>query len=114
MKDIKEKSKYRLIYTSMMDEISKIREMGARKYGDPESWKTTLPIDHIEAAERHIRQFMDGEIYDKESGYTHAAHAICNLMFEIERLKILGKEYDIHRFKLQNYDKELKDKEKYF
>ena len=86
MKFDQEKPKYRLIYTSMMDYVSRVRSFGATKYPDPESWRTTEPIQHMEAAERHIRAAMGGEWLDKESGLPHLAHAICNCMFELERL----------------------------
>jgi len=79
------KPKLSFIYTSMLNEIARVREYGNKKYGSLDDWKTTKPIQHYESAERHIRSLMDNEWIDSESGFSHAAHAICNLMFEIER-----------------------------
>ena len=81
------KPKLSFIYTSMLNEIARVREYGNKKHGSLDDWKTTKPIQHYESAERHIRSLMDNEWIDSESGFSHAAHAICNLMFEIERKK---------------------------
>jgi len=70
----------------MMEEVSRVREFGVKKHGSVDGWKTTTPLEHYDAAERHIRKLMDGEWMDLESGLSHAAHAICDLMFEIERM----------------------------
>lgn len=93
MKDIEtekqrkdEKPKYSYLYTSMMDEVVLVRAFGIKKYGSSENWReTTKSIDLLNATERHIRKIMDGDLIDLETGLLHAAHAICNLMFEIER-----------------------------
>lgn len=92
MKDSKNKPKYSLIYTSMLNEVAKVREQAlVTKYPDSEDWRKNESIVHLEAAERHIRKVMDGEVYDEESKLYHCAHAICNLMFEIERFETLKK-----------------------
>ena len=76
-----------LFYTSALYETVQVRAYGIEKYKDPEGWKTTKPIQHFNAAIRHIRAAMDGEPYDIESKKLHLAHAICDCMFEIERFK---------------------------
>jgi len=83
-----EKYKPSLVYTSLLKEISKVRSYGIKKYGSPTDWLTTEPIKHLEACIRHVRAFMDGETFDKDSGFLHLAHAASNLMFEIERLYV--------------------------
>lgn len=74
-----------LTYTSTMREISKVRQYGIAKYGAAEDWLTTEPERHFDAAMRHILAHVEGEEYDTDSGCLHLAHAITNLMFEIER-----------------------------
>ena len=74
-----------LFYTSALYETVYVRAYGIRKHGSAEGWKTTKPIEHLNAAIRHIRAVIDGEHLDEESGKLHLAHAICDCMFEIER-----------------------------
>lgn len=90
----KPEGKYRpsLVYTSCIAVMAKVREYGIKKHGSATDWKTTIPMAHFDAAIRHIRQHMDGEMFDEGSGHSHLAHAMTNLMFEIERLKEVGKE----------------------
>jgi len=74
-----------LFYTSALYATVRVRAYGVEKHGSMDGWKTTKPIEHYDAAIRHIRAVMDGEVNDDESGELHLAHAICDLMFEIER-----------------------------
>jgi len=75
-----------LFYTSALYETVRVRAFGIKKHGDPEGWKTSTREQHLNAVIRHIRAVLDGEDFDDESGRLHLAHAICNCMFEIERL----------------------------
>ncbi|KKN61485.1 hypothetical protein LCGC14_0521400 [marine sediment metagenome] len=76
-----------LFYTSALYETVFVRAYGIKKHGSIEGWKTTKPIEHFDAAIRHIRAVIEGEDYDNESGKLHLAHAICDCMFEIQRIK---------------------------
>lgn len=76
-----------LIYTSFIEALSKVREYGKEKHGSYEDWTTTESIRHFNAAIRHIRAHVDGEVNDQGSGLLHLAHAASNIMFEIERIK---------------------------
>lgn len=76
-----------LFYTSALYETVQVRAFGIKKHGSEIGWKTTKPIQHYNAAIRHIRAVIDGEDYDDESKKLHLAHAICDCMFEIERFK---------------------------
>ena len=76
-----------LFYSSALYETVRVRAFGIEKHGSAEGWKTTKPIQHYNAAIRHIRAVIDGEVHDQESGFNHLAHAICDCMFEIERMK---------------------------
>ena len=79
------KYKPSLIYTRCLEAMSRVRVYGIIKHGAKEDWRTTSSIRHLDAAIRHIRAHIDGEVIDKESGKEHLAHAMTNLMFEIER-----------------------------
>ena len=76
-----------LFYTSALYETIHVRAFGIKKHGSVDGWKSTKPKQHYDPAIRHIRAVMEGEPYDKESGRLHLAHAMCSLMFEIERKK---------------------------
>jgi len=85
MKKNEGKPQLSLMYTSFMIEVCRVR-----------GWKSTTPIEHIDATLRHIMAFKSwllkestGEEYDLESGFRHLAHAGCNIMFEIERSNII-------------------------
>ena len=77
-----EKPKMHLIPPLMEEEVAKVLTFGAMKYG-PENWRTLddLHNRYVSAALRHINSIKKGEVYDEESGLTHAAHAVCCLMF---------------------------------
>ena len=81
-----DKGKYKpsLIYTSLLEELSKVREHGKKEYGSFTSWQTVEPMRWLDAAIRHIRAVMDGEDFDKKSKLLHLAHAECSLMYAME------------------------------
>lgn len=74
-----------LVYTSLIRYVAKVRRFGINKHGSSEDWRTTEPINHLDAAMRHINAVVDGQDLDLESTLPHLAHAIANLMFELER-----------------------------
>lgn len=76
-----------LVYSSCIEEVAKVRRFGIDKHGASEDWLTTEPRQHYDATLRHLYKIIDGEQIDPESGLLHLAHAITNLMFEIERIK---------------------------
>ncbi len=112
------KPKLSYLYTSMMNEVARVREYGLGKHGSLDGWKTTTIKESCEAAERHTRALMDGEVIDQESGLQHAAHAICNLMFEIERgfkypnSNELNKNIETYKKSIAGFDK-IQDSIKY-
>lgn len=67
-------------------ELAKVLLHGASKYG-PRNWE--LVDNHVDryiaACRRHLNAYMIGEKIDKESGLPHVAHAICSLMFILEK-----------------------------
>lgn len=74
-----------LIYSSLTKYVAMVRRYGIEKHGHSEDWRTTTPIQHYDAALRHIIAVVDGDDFDAESGLPHLAHAIAGLMFELER-----------------------------
>jgi hypothetical protein len=93
MKKPEGKHEPHLIYQSMTIAVARQRKYGIEKHGSIDGWKTTSTIEHLDAARRHIDEaieaVMTGDMHrliDPDSGQWHYAAAICNLMFEIERL----------------------------
>lgn len=87
-----------LIYSSAIKAVARVRAFGRAKHGGEETWRTTTTMEHLDAARRHIDETIEAmrtgdtvRLYDKDSGELHWAHAICNLMFEIERLEGVSK-----------------------
>lgn len=65
-------------------EVVKTLTFGAGKYS-PDNWRKIEPIRYVDAAGRHINAHRRGEAMDAESGLHHLAHAICCLMFQLEK-----------------------------
>lgn len=63
-------------------QVAEVLTFGAMKYS-PDNWRKVPDLErrYIAAALRHINAIKRGEEIDGESGKTHAAHAICCLMF---------------------------------
>lgn len=57
---------------------------GAQKY-TAHNWRKGLSWTSImSSALRHLLAFNDGEDLDKESGLSHLAHALCDIMFLLQ------------------------------
>lgn len=65
-------------------EVVKVLTFGAGKYA-PDNWKKIESRRYVDAAGRHINAHRRGETKDSESGLHHLAHAICCLMFQLEK-----------------------------
>lgn len=83
-----------LVYNSLIVAVSRQREYGINKHGSTDGWRTTSTMEHLDAARRHIDITIEAirnnrmeELYDIDSGELHWSAAICNLMFEIERIE---------------------------
>jgi hypothetical protein len=86
-----------LLDAHAIEQLAAVLTFGAQKY-DAHNWrKGILKSRLIAAALRHIFAYMRGEDNDPESGLSHIAHAMCNLMF------LLGSE---HRPELDDRYKE--------
>jgi hypothetical protein len=83
-----------LLYRSFVEDVARVRAYGLSKYPDAENWRTTPRRQHYDALLRHVFAAMedldtDGDSLslDEESGYSHLAHAACNIMFLIEEYR---------------------------
>lgn len=67
--------------------LSMAMGLGAAKYG-PYNWRDekVSSMVYINAAERHLRSWLDGEDTDPESGVSHIAHvmACCAIILDAE------------------------------
>ena len=70
-------------YNSKKERV--IREYGAKKYGDSDSWKDVEPQRYRDAAFRHFVSYInDPSGVDEESGLPHLWHLACNIAFLCE------------------------------
>lgn len=68
-----------LVSNLLIEEISRVREFGQKKYSR-ENWRLGFKYNRsLAAALRHILAFKEGEDLDPESGLSHIAHAVCCL-----------------------------------
>ena len=65
-----------------VEKVVEVLEFGAGKYGR-DNWRKLENGQqrNLAAAQRHLVAMMQGKETDKESGLSHAAHAICCLLF---------------------------------
>lgn len=68
-----------LVSKNLIEQLSRVREFGTKKY-TRDNWKRGFKyLRSIDAALRHIHAFLDGEDLDTESGLSHPAHAVACL-----------------------------------
>lgn len=79
------KARWDLLPMGLIDEVVDVLTFGAKKYG-PDNWRLVENGQgrYYSALMRHVRAFRKGELIDKESGKSHLAHAVCNLLFMFE------------------------------
>lgn len=77
-----DKVKLSLLPFKALREVGEVFTYGANKYS-ANNWKKVAPFElrYQDAALRHIFSYMEGELIDPESGYSHLAHAIANLLY---------------------------------
>lgn len=84
------KPKVSLVPTEIVYNIARIREYGNNKYpeGGKDNWKQVEPERYIDAAYRHLLEFLkDPTSCDEESTYPHLWHLACNIAFLCELFK---------------------------
>jgi len=78
------KVQWSLVDFESFEDMVKVLEFGLKKYSK-DNWKKggeNFKSSKIcESLLRHIFSYMKGEVFDKETGLSHLAHAQCNLMF---------------------------------
>jgi hypothetical protein len=81
------KARPTLLLKSMPDavqEVIDVLELGARKYA-PDNWKKVENERYHDAMLRHILAYLGGETLDQETSKHHLAHAVCNMLFLIQK-----------------------------
>ena len=81
-----DKLEWNLLPLEATEEVIKVLMLGAKKYA-PDNWKHVDDHErrYYNAALRHITAWKKGEGNDPETGLSHLAHAICCLMFIVDR-----------------------------
>jgi hypothetical protein len=76
------KIKYNLIPIECIEDLAKILTMGSEKYAD-NSWQQVENGEerYFAALMRHLVASRKGDKIDEESGLSHLAHAMCNVVF---------------------------------
>lgn len=77
------KTDWSLMPFEAVEEINKVLEFGARKYA-AHNWQRGDGFKYsrvVNSLLRHVFAWMRGEDRDPESGFSHLAHAGCNIIF---------------------------------
>lgn len=90
------KSRLDLLPFAALEEIGRVLDYGAKKYGE-NNWRKGITDDgkpvnrqrYVAALLRHITAHQKGQNTDSESGLPHLTHAACCILFLIE-MEILG------------------------
>lgn len=70
---------------ALIEGVMAVREIGTKKYGDPDNWKQVEPERYHQAMLRHIlAAWNDPYKIDPESGLPHIAHVATNIAFLLE------------------------------
>jgi hypothetical protein len=77
-----DKPRWDLLPLEPIKELVQVLTFGAQKYG-PENWRKVENGFHryYAAAMRHLIAYATGELNDPETGLSHIAHTMCNLVF---------------------------------
>lgn len=84
VKDNVNKPRLDLIPALPLFRAGEVLSFGARKY-KPHNWRLGLSwLETFGSLQRHLFAWLDGEDDDRESGYHHLAHAVCQMLFLAE------------------------------
>jgi hypothetical protein len=73
-----------------LEEIAKVLDFGAKKYGT-HNWCKGMSWSRLsDAALRHIFAWVWGEECDQETGFSHLAHAACCLLFLLDYIQTIS------------------------
>ena len=82
------KPRYDLIAPSLLEEVAKVLEFGARKYNDRNWERPGFNYGRpFASAMRHLWAWWGGQDNDPESGFSHLAHAASCIMMLLEYSK---------------------------
>ena len=83
------KLQWSLVDFACFEDMVRVLEFGARKYGR-NNWVKGLDMNELhDSAMRHLVAMMSGERNCPESGLPHYAHLQCNLMFIAYQNKVV-------------------------
>jgi hypothetical protein len=73
---------WELLPMDCVEDVVKILTFGSKKYG-PNNWQEVDNANdrYYAALMRHLTANRKGEVLDEESGLSHLAHAMCNVVF---------------------------------
>lgn len=80
-KHSEDKTKWHLLAWSALEPVVRVMEHGAAKYGKNNWRKGREVTDYVDAVYRHLISWLTVRSKDEETGISHLAHAVCNLMF---------------------------------
>jgi hypothetical protein len=93
----RDKLRFDLIPTEVMEEIADIYTFGSRKYSDW-NWAKGFNWGRVYAAmQRHLHAWHRGEDLDPESGRSHMVHAAWNALSLIYHIKYFPQLDDRHK-----------------
>lgn len=70
---------------ALIEGVMAVREVGTKKYGDPDNWRKVEPERYHQAMLRHVLAIWeDPYAIDTESGLPHLWHIATNVAFLIE------------------------------
>jgi hypothetical protein len=73
-----------LLPPEALNEVAQVFTFGAKKYG-ADNWRAGLSYRRLlSATMRHVNAYNSGEDIDSESGLSHTAHAVANLLMLCE------------------------------
>ena len=78
------KSRIDLVPPEALNDVGKVLAFGRAKHGE-NTWLEVSSEDHMAAAMRHVNAHQRGIYLDAESQLPHLAHAVCRLMFIVEK-----------------------------
>ena len=80
-KDYIDKLDWGLLPLDLLDDVVRVLEYGKKKYGK-NNWREPIkdPLLYVSALIRHLVAYSKGEKLDKESGISHTAHMVANIL----------------------------------
>lgn len=90
-------------FGSALDKLASVMSQGAIKYEDDNWLLGDKPVEeYLQSARRHHRAFVNGEVYDSDSGNHHLAHAAWNYLAALRLLfddaPVLDPDFDQEAF----------------